>query len=91
MLHNFCWHERWTWSDRRGGTCVDRLTRFHASNGLLSLLANATLTWCLAALGLPITLANLAAVWSCAVVNFAASDRLVYGRGDAARPDRRTA
>jgi dolichol-phosphate mannosyltransferase len=33
VLHNFFWHERWTWADRRPGRRVDRLLRFHASNG----------------------------------------------------------
>jgi dolichol-phosphate mannosyltransferase len=87
VLHNFFWHERWTWADRRGGSRIDRLVRFHASNGLMSLVGNAVLTWCFAALGLRVTLANLAAVASCAVVNFAAGDRLVYRREHAGPAD----
>ena len=90
VLHNFFWHECWTWADRRGGSRADRLARFHASNGLTSLVGNGVLTWCFAALGLGVTSANLAAVASCAVVNFTASDRLVYrdksGPGPVRRP-----
>ena len=91
VLHNFLWHERWTWADRRRGSWIGRLARFHASNGLTSLVGNAILTWVFAAAGLPVTQANLAAVASCAVVNFAASDRLVYGSGSRRGPVRRTA
>ena len=91
VLHNFFWHERWTWADCRRGRQVDRLVRFHASNGVMSLAGNTVLTWCFAALGLHITLANLAAVASCAVVNFAAGDRLVYRREDVGPVRSRTA
>lgn len=42
LLHNFAWHERWTWRDRpvhaRGR--ILRLWRFHATNGLVSLAGN---------------------------------------------------
>ena len=36
VLHNFCWHQRWTWRDRRAAsrtTAVRRLGRFHLLNG----------------------------------------------------------
>jgi putative flippase GtrA len=78
VLHNFLWHDRWTWCDRRRGSPVERLARFHATNGLTSLVGNAMLTWCFSAMGLPVVVANLAAVASCAVVNFASGDRFVF-------------
>ena len=46
VLHNFVWHERFTWKDRAGGpwrAVVRRLLRFHAGNGLVSLLGNLAL------------------------------------------------
>src|SRR5687768_9253087 len=43
VLHNFCWHERWTWQDRPAGSrqrLLNRLVRFHLSNGAISLAGN---------------------------------------------------
>ena len=43
VLHNFVWHERFTWKDRAGGSRVamaGRLLRFHAGNGLVSIGGN---------------------------------------------------
>src|SRR5215472_11394711 len=50
VLHNFFCHERFTWRDRRPGCfrrTSTRLWRFHISNGLISLLGNTLLTYCL--------------------------------------------
>ncbi len=47
VLHNFCWHERWTWADRRTGRAAGvalRLLRFHAANALISLAGSLMLT-----------------------------------------------
>jgi len=97
VLHNFAWHERWTWSDRPAGAGspstglragpstglstgrAQRLWRFHAANGLVSLAGNLILMRLLVGLlGLPPVLANLIAVLTCALVNFTASDRFVF-------------
>jgi len=46
LLHNFIWHERFTWSEsraKRSTQLVDRLWRFHAANGLISLGGNTIL------------------------------------------------
>jgi len=42
VLHNFFWHERWTWSDQASAfvtplALLHRLVRFHVGNGLTSL------------------------------------------------------
>ena len=43
MLHNFVWHQRWTWRDRpsasSGRSCTGSL-RFHLLNGTVSLAGN---------------------------------------------------
>src|SRR4029453_15775375 len=47
VLHNFCWHERWTWAERRSGRAGGaalRLLRFHAANALISLAGSLMLT-----------------------------------------------
>ena len=48
MLHNFVWHERWTWADRRfggfaGPQTFARLVRFNVATGLISIVGNLVL------------------------------------------------
>jgi dolichol-phosphate mannosyltransferase len=81
LLHNFFWHERWTWRDRVGGTDarVVRLWRFHALNGAISLGGNLLLMgWLTRDFGVPALAANAIAIGVCATLNFAAGDRLVF-------------
>ncbi len=82
VVHNFFWHERWTWIDRtRHNTkgVIGRLVRFHLSNGLISIGGNLALMWLLVSqLHMHYFIANLIAIGSCSVVNFLASDRLVF-------------
>jgi putative flippase GtrA len=81
VLHNFLWHEQWTWRDRpaAGRARLSRLWRFHALNGVVSLAGNLLLMRLLVGLlGMPPMPANVAAVLACALVNFTASDRLVF-------------
>ncbi len=82
VLHNFYWHERWTWIDRTRGNArgiFGRLTRFHLANGLISILGNVALMWLLVSkLRLHYFLSNLVAIGACSIVNFLASDRLVF-------------
>ena len=81
VLHNFAWHERWTWRDRPAGAAGRwrRLWRFHATNGLVSLAGNLLIMRLLVGLfGMPAIPANLLSVLACALVNFTASDRFVF-------------
>lgn len=87
VLHNFLWHERWTWRDRTRGACVRetlvRLLRFNASTGLVSILANVFLMRLLAGwLGLHCLPANMLALALCTLANFAASEWFTF------RPER---
>jgi putative flippase GtrA len=87
IVHNFLWHERWTWSDRAPrGAMLSRFLRFTAANGVTSLAGNAALMALLAGLaGFPPVAANGLAVATIAAVNFALADRWVF----AVRPDNR--
>lgn len=80
VLHNFCWHERVTWRDRRGAGIAARLGRFHAANGAVSIVGNAAVVWALTRWGAPPLAAQAAAIALCAPVNFWVADRWVYGR-----------
>ena len=84
VLHNFTWHERYTWKDRRHGGRRDvfyRLARFHAGNGLASILGNlALMRLFVGALGLNHYLASGAAIAICSLFNFAISEWFVFRR-----------
>jgi putative flippase GtrA len=84
VLHNFVWHERWTWVERtrsRTAGVLDRLIRFHLANGVISIGGNLLMMWALVSkLGVHYLVASIAAIGTCAVLNFAASDRLVFRR-----------
>lgn len=88
ILHNFAWHERWTWADRprRERARLTRLARFHAVNGGVSLAGNLILMPVLVRVaGLPVVAANVVAVLACAAVNFCGADWLVFSGTPAAR------
>ena len=82
VLHNFFWHERWTWADRGGLSAAGktgRLVRFHLSNGLLSILGTVVLMAVLVGrLHLPYLLSNVIAIGVCSLLNFLAADRFVF-------------
>ena len=81
VLHNFCWHERFTWRERKatGSQRAARLWRFHLSNGLVPLGANALLTWfLLQKINVPPVFAAVSAIALCAPVNFLFADRWVF-------------
>lgn len=81
ILHNFVWHERWTWRARAldPGQSVRRLLRFHAGNGAASLLVNVGLAWALVSeMHLHYLVSNAIAIAGCSVLNFWISDHLVF-------------
>ena len=82
VLHNFFWHQRFTWRDRPSKSMrrsADRLARFHAMNGAVSLVGNFALVALLSGVaGMTVIGANLVAIASCSVLNFFASDQLVF-------------
>jgi putative flippase GtrA len=83
VLHNFVWHERYTWRDRTrtapGGT-LGRLVRFNLTTGVLSIGGNLVLMRLLAGrLGIQYLVANLVTIGVCSLANFAASHWLVFG------------
>jgi putative flippase GtrA len=82
VIHNFIWHQHWTWRDRRGllpKTRLLRLARFHLSNGVISLGGNLAIVRVLTGgTGLDPVLANIVAIVACSLANFMASDLLVF-------------
>lgn len=82
ILHNFLWHEHWTWGDRglaRSGGRVSRLLRFNVTTGLTSIAGNLVfMRLFVGELSLPPLLASVASIACCALANFLISDRLVF-------------
>jgi len=80
VIHNFFWHECFTWRDREKTTSsFTRLVKFNLSNGLLSLLGNLLLMRVFAGLfHLNYLAANLIAITLCSLANFLVSDRFVF-------------
>jgi len=82
VIHNFLWHERYTWADRPPARPVQslvRLAKFNASNGAVSIVGNLGLMWLLVGeVKFNYVAANLIAIVICSLVNFVLSDRLVF-------------
>jgi len=80
VIHNFLWHERFTWGDRPGTGTLRRLAKFNLSTGAFSILGNLALMEVLVGIvGLHYMLANAITIAACSIVNFLISDRYVFG------------
>lgn len=78
VVHNFLWHERFTWVDRAGGG-FSRFLKFNLTTGLFSIAGNLLLMKLLAGLGqVNYLMANGIAIAACSLVNFLVSDVFVF-------------
>jgi putative flippase GtrA len=82
VLHNFLWHQRFTWADRVQSNwreSVLGVLRFNLTNGLVSILGNLILMRALVGgLHLRILMANLLSIACCSAVNFLLSEMYVF-------------
>jgi putative flippase GtrA len=88
VLHNFAWHERYTWKafvPLAGALGVlKRLIRFHLSTGAVSIVGNLVLMKLFAGeLHMPVLVANVIAIAICSLVNFCLADRWVFAEPSA--------
>ncbi len=95
VVHNFVWHEQFTWADRTKldrtklhrvrparRPSLHRLLRFHLSNGAVSLLGNlALLKAMVGECHMNYLLANAIAITLCSLANFLVSDTWVFEPG----------
>jgi putative flippase GtrA len=80
VLHNFVWHEHWTWKGRgeRKDVLV-RLLRFNLTTGAMSILSNLLCMRLLVGqLHMQYLVANLLAIAVTSIANFLLSDRFVF-------------
>jgi len=82
ILHNFIWHQRWTWKDRPSlsrAETLRRLATFHVTNGAVSLIGNlALMSIFVGVIRLPVVIANVGSVAVCSIFNFLLADRLAF-------------
>lgn len=82
VLHNWIWHERFTWPDRAfggPGGALRRLLTFHLTNGVVSLAGNLLLMRLLVGQAhLNYLVANVISIGACGLGNFLSSDRVVF-------------
>jgi len=82
VLHNFVWHERFTWADRPPSHLTHsliRLAKFNATNGAVSIVGNLLLMRLLVGrFKLNYVLSNCAAIAVCSLLNFLLGDRFVF-------------
>ena len=86
VMHNFVWHERWTWRERTasGTGLIGRFVRYQITTGVTSIAGNVILAAVLVE-GLHVNpiAANAGAVAVMSVANFVVLDRWVFVRGAA--------
>ncbi len=79
ILHNFAWHEAWTWPDKPEEDRWRRLVRFHLANGFVSIVSNVVLTYLFKEIiGLPLLAANFSAIITAALLNFWVAQAWVF-------------
>lgn len=82
IVHNFFWHDRWTWGDRHGRSVLaaaGRLVRFNGAAGAIGLAGNVLVTSVLVeGLALPVIAANVTAVGVMSLLNYVVADRWVF-------------
>jgi len=79
VIHNYFWHERFTWADRTGGSSWTRFAKFNLTTGLFSILGNMLLMKVLVGEAqLNYFIANILTIATCSILNFVVSDRFVF-------------
>jgi putative flippase GtrA len=82
VIHNFLWHERFTWADRPARRPVQslvRLAKFNASNGTVSIVGNLILMrFLVGELQFNYVVSNVVAIVLCSLANFLLGDRFVF-------------
>jgi len=82
IIHNYVWHEKWTWSEvtsENATRWLNRLLRFHVTNGFTSMVGNVLIMRSLVGtFQVPVLYANLTAIAICSLVNFLLSNFWVF-------------
>ena len=83
VIHNYLWHERYTWADRPGNNSLTRFLRFNLTTGTLSILGNiAVMRILVGVCKMNYLAANVVTIATCSIANYLLSDRIVFQRTD---------
>lgn len=90
VVHNFVWHEQFTWADRSQPSwrsACKRFLRFNMTAGLVSIVGNLALMKVLVGLGgMDYLVANAVAIALCSAANFLISDAWVFESAGSLEP-----
>ena len=82
LIHNFLWHQRYTWKENvvcSKKESVMRFVRFNSSSGTLAIISNLGFTALLVQIvHLPLVVCNLMAIGICNVANFLFANNFVF-------------
>jgi len=79
VVHNYFWHQRFTWADRTERNSWLRFAKFNLTTGVFSILGNVLLMRTfVGAAHLNYFLASILTIATCSIANFLVSDRFVF-------------
>ena len=86
VVHNFVWHEQFTWVDRvqpSWRSSVPRFARFNLTTGAVSIIGNLALMKVMVGMGrMNYLLANAIAIALCSLANFLVSEGWVFQKSE---------
>ena len=81
VIHNYLWHERFTWADRPEKSNLIRFLKFNLTTGTLSILGNmAVMRILVGECKMNYLAANVVTIATCSIANYLLSDRVVFQR-----------
>ena len=83
IIHNYLWHERYTWADRRQTRLRWRFLKFNLTTGTFSIAGNiGMMSLLVARLHLHYLVSNGISIAACSIANYLVSDRFVFEAGN---------
>jgi dolichol-phosphate mannosyltransferase len=82
LIHNFFWHQRWTWKNSISSgkkKSFQRFLRFNSTSGTISMMGNLGFTSMLVqSVHLPYLVCNLLAIGGCNILNFVLAHNFAF-------------
>lgn len=82
LIHNFFWHQRWTWKNSISigrKASFQRFLRFNSTSGTISMMGNLGFTSILVqAVHLPYLVCNILAIGGCNILNFFLANNFAF-------------
>jgi putative flippase GtrA len=79
VIHNYFWHERFTWVDRVTESSLARFVKFNLTTGMFSIAGNVVvMRGLVAGAQMNYLSANVLTIATCSLANFLVSDWFVF-------------